>query len=167
MNVNCIIDWERYHENRNTGKIKYNIDFKPKTVKQLLSEMDFRKNQMLILAFCKPTIIENLYMDFYEKFYLINGNKFSTTEINFKENWDLLMYAVECIEKFGFYSKIHKLSDVDSHIMWFTKSGSENQYTNSVPCDTKKQAIYEAVLEFCKNYVEENREKIIENDGNL
>lgn len=127
MNINCIIDWEVYHEIRNTTKIM--------TTEQFDNDFKFRVEQKLILAFCKPESHEMFYLDRHVKWHIINGKSYDDMNINFKEDFELLSYVIECIKEIG-YSGI-----------------TEN----------KKEETYKSVFDFCKTYVEQNKEKIIKN----
>lgn len=153
MNINCILDWESYQSKRNSR----NFD----------EETDFKMDQQLILAFCNPSIAENVYMDLYEKIITVNGKHYSTKEINFKDNWELLMHAVDCIEVMGYFSTIEKFNNVDIHRMWFNECKTMAEFASGARGGTKKVTIYEAVLDFCKVYVRKYRDKIIENGGKL
>ena len=166
MDINCIIDWERYHELRGT-KIVNLADVKIKTTEEYLKEFDFLKDQYTIMFFCKPEIQEAFYVHEYEKSYIINGKKYDSKSLNFKENWDLLMYAVERIEGMGYFSTIEKFKDVDIHRMWFNSSETLEEFASGARGGTKKEAIYEAVLDFCKFYIDLYKDKIIENGGKL
>jgi len=132
MDINCIIDWEAHNSLKKTKKIKYlkNVD--------IIYDIDFRMDQMLILAFCNPKKTENIYMDLYEKIYTINKKNYGLYEINFKEDWNLLMYAIECVKNIGY-------NNIDSLV------------------ESKIENVYNDVLEFCKNYVKTFKDKLNEN----
>ncbi len=167
MDINCILDWEAYHEYKNGGKPNFKIDTKIKTVEEYMEDFKFHGNQILIAAFCDPKMQEAFYLHGYEKSYIINGKKYDSKELNFKENWDLLMYAVECIENMGYFSTIEKFKDVNIHRMWFNECATWAEFGSGARGETKKETIYEAVFDFCETYVRKNKDKIIENGGKL
>lgn len=167
MDINCIIDWEAYHRNRKTTPINFKIDSKIKSWEDYKIEMEFKMKQTLILAFCDPENHEAFYLHEHEKWHIINGKRYDDKEINFKDNWDLLMYAVERIEGMGYFSTIEKFKDVNTHRMWFNECATFAEYGNGARGETKKETIYEAVLDFCETYVKNNLDKIIENGGKL
>lgn len=161
MNLKCITDWELYNKLKKSKKIKFDDSIDD------LYNIEFRMNQMLILAFCKPKITENIYMDLYEKIYTINQKNYGLNEINFKENWELLMYVVDCIEELGYFSTIEKFANGKVHRMWFNESGTWQEFGSGYRGETKIETVYEAVLDFCKTYVKKFRDKIIENGGKI
>lgn len=165
MDINCIIDWEKYHELRGTKKIDFNT--KLKTVGEYMADFDFLKDQYTIMFFCEPEIKESFYLHEYEKWYIINGKKYDSKSLNFKENWDLLMYAVERIEGMGYFSTIEKFKDVNTHRMWFNECATWGEFGCGARGETKKETIYEAVLDFCQTYIHKFKDKIIENGGKL
>lgn len=167
MDLKCILDWEAYHRNRKTKPLEFKIDLKIKTLEEYMADWDLKMDQVLILAFCKPETHEEHYLHSYEKWHIVDGERYDDKEINFKENWKLLMYAVECIEDMGFFSTIEKFSNGKVHRMWFNECGTWAEYGSGARGETKKEAVYEAVLDFCKVYVQKNREKIIENGGKI
>ena len=156
MDIKCIIDWDAYYKNRKIKPITFTI----KTEEQLEADFKFKLEQRLILAFCKPETHEAFYLHEHEKWHLVNGKRYDDDNINFKENWDLLMYAVECIEGMGYFSTIEKFKEVETHRMWFNECETWAEYGSGAREETKKETIYEAVLDFCKVYVEKNIEKI-------
>ena len=93
MDIKCIIDWEAYYRNRKIKPIKL------MTKEQLEADFKFKMEQRMILEFCKPETHEAFYLHEHEKWYLVNGKRYEDENINFKDNWDLLMYSVECIWK--------------------------------------------------------------------
>jgi len=159
MDINCIINWELYHEMRGTP-------IKIRTGEQLEADFKFNRNQILIVAFCDPKMQEAFYLHGYEKSYIINGKKYDSETLNFKEDWDLLMYAVERIEGMGYFSTIEKFKEVETHRMWFNECATWAEYGSGAREETKKETIYEAVLDFCKTYVEKNKEQI-RKDGKI
>ena len=159
MDINCIINWELYHEMRGTP-------IRIRTEEQLEADFKFNRNQILIAAFCDPKMQEAFYVHGYEKSYIINGKKYDSETLNFKDDWDLLMYAVECIEGMGYFSTIEKFKEVETHRMWFNECATWAEYGSGAREETKKETIYEAVLDFCKVYVEKNKEQIIK-DGRI
>ena len=167
MDLKCIIDWDAYHRNKKTKPIDFKIDIKFKTWEDYKLEMDFKMNQVLILAFCKPETHETYYLHSHEKWHIVDGKRYDDKEINFKEDWELLMYAVECIENMGFFSTIEKFANENIHRMWFNECATYAEYASGAREETKKETIYEAVLDFCKVYVKKNLDKIIENGGKL
>lgn len=167
MDLKCIIDWDAYHRNKKTKPIDFKIDIKIKTWEDYKAEMDFKMKQTLILAFCDPETHERFYLHEYEKWHIVNGKRYDDKEINFKENWDLLMYAVERIEGMGFFSTIEKFANQNTHRMWFNECATYAEYASGARGDTKKETVYEAVLDFCETYAKKNIDKIIENGGKL
>jgi hypothetical protein len=77
------------------------------------------------------------------------------------------MYAVERIEGMGYFSTIEKFKEVDTHRMWFNECATWAEFGSGARGETKKETIYEAVLDFCKTYITKNKDKIIENGGKL
>jgi hypothetical protein len=167
MDLKCINDWENYHKNRKIKQIDFKIDTKIKTWEDHKIEMEFKIKQTLILAFCDPTTHESFYLHEHEKWHIINGKRYDDKEINFKDNWDLLMYAVERIEGMGYFSTIEKFKDVNTHRMWFNECETFAEYGSGAREETKKETIYEAVLDFCETYVKNNLDKILENGGKI
>jgi hypothetical protein len=165
MHINCIIDWEKYHELKGTKEIK--LDYKIKTAEEYMADFEFLKDQYTIMFFCDPEIKESYYLHEYEKSYTINGIRYVTESLNFKENWDLLMYAVERIEGMGYFSTIEKFKDVNIHRMWFNECATWAEFGCGARGETKKETIYEAVLDFCKTYIKKYKDKILENGGKL
>jgi len=166
MNIHCIIDWEKYHELKGTKNIILK-DSKIKTTEEYMDEFNFIQDQQTIMFFCNPEIKESFYLHEYEKWYIINGKRYDINSLNFKEDWDLLMYAVECIEGMGYFSTIEKFKDVNIHRMWFNECETWAEFGSGARGETKKETIYEAVLDFCRTYFETNKDKIIENGGKL
>ena len=144
MDINCIVDWELYHEMRG-------ITNKLKTEEQLESDFKFEMEQRLILSFCYP--------ESHGELNIVNGKRYNNDTLNFKENWDLLMYAVECIEGMGYFSTIEKFKEVDTHRMWFNECETFAEFGSGAREGTKKETIYEAVLDFCKTYVNKTKVK--------
>jgi hypothetical protein len=165
MHINCIINWELYHEIKKPKKIK--LDFKIKTAEEYMADLEFSRDQYTIMFFCDPIMQEAFYLHVYEKSYIINGKKYDSETLNFKEDWDLLMYAVERIEGMGYFSTIEKFKEVDTHRMWFNECATWAEFGSGARGETKKETIYEAVLDFCKTYITKNKDKIIENGGKL
>ena len=161
MDIKCIIDWDAYHRNRKTKP------FTIRTEEQIEADFKFKMEQRLILAFCKPESHEKFYLHEHEKWHIVNGKRYDDDNINFKDNWDLLMYAVECIEGMGYYSTIEKFSNVETHRMWFNECATFAEFACGARGETKKETIYEAVLDFCKTYVEKHKEKILKDGGIL
>jgi hypothetical protein len=160
MDINCIINWELYHEMRGTP-------IRIRTEEQLEADFKFKMEQRLILAFCQPESHEKIYLHEHEKWDIINGKRYNDETINFKDDWDLLMYAVECIEGMGYISTIEKFNKLEIHRMWFNESETYAEFACGARGETKKETIYEAVLDFCKTYVEQYKDKIIKNGGKL
>lgn len=151
MDIECIIDWETYHKMKGT----------PITIKseeQLEADFKFELEQRLILAFCKP--------ESNGEFNIINGKRYNNDTLNFKDDWDLLMYAVECIEGMGYFSTIEKFKELNTHRMWFNECATFAEFGSGARGETKKETIYEAVLDFCKVYVDKNKDKI-KSDGRI
>jgi len=167
MDLKCILDWDAYHKNRKTKPLDLKFDTKIKTWEDYKADMDFRMNQTLILAFCKPETHETHYLHSYEKWHIVDGERYDDKEINFKEKWSLLMYAVDCIEDMGYFSTIEKFANGKVHRMWFNECGTWAEVASGARGETKKETIYEAVLDFCKWYVKKNLDKIIENGGKI
>ncbi len=159
MDINCIINWDAYHKMKGTKIII-------RTEEQLEAHFKFRMQQKLILAFCKPVSEEKFYLHEHDKWHFVNGIRYDDEDINFKDNWDLLMYAVECIEGMGYFSTIEKFKESNTHRMWFNECATWAEYGSGAREETKKETIYEAVLDFCKVYVEKNKEQIIK-DGRI
>lgn len=167
MDLNCILDWDAYHKYKKTKPIDLTIETKIKTWEELKIDIEFKMKQTLILAFCNPETHEKIYLHEYEKWHVINGKRYDDKEINFKDNWDLLMYAVERIEGMGFFSTIEKFKEVNTHRMWFNECATWAEYGSGARGETKKETIYEAVLDFCETYVKKNLDKILENGGKI
>jgi hypothetical protein len=166
MHINCIIDWERYHELKGTKPIDLK-NVKLKTAEEYMEDFKFFQDQYTIMFFCDPEIKESFYLHEYEKWYIINGKKYDSNSLNFRENWELLMYAVERIEGMGYFSTIEKFKDLNIHRMWFNSSETFEEFAAGARGSTKKEAIYEAVLDFCKVYIDLYKDKILENGGKL
>lgn len=167
MDLKCINDWENYHRNRKIKPIDFKINTKIKTWDDYKIEIEFKLEQTLILSFCDPETHEAFYLHEHEKWHIINGKRYDDKEINFKDNWDLLMYAVERIEGMGYYSTIEKFKDENNHRMWFNECATFAEYGSGARGETKKETIYEAVLGFCETYVNNNLDKILENGGKI
>jgi len=165
MDINCIINWEKYHELRGTKKIDFNA--KIKTTEEFMAELEFSRDQYTIMFFCDPIMQEAFYLHVYEKSYIINGKKYDSKTLNFKEDWNLLMYAVERIEGMGYFSTIEKFKEVDTHRMWFNECETWAEFGSGARGGTKKETIYEAVLDFCKTYITKYKDKILENGGKI
>jgi hypothetical protein len=165
MDIKCIIDWEAYYKNRKIKPIKF--DFKIKTAEEYMADLEFSRDQYTIMFFCDPIMQEAFYLHVYEKSYIINGKKYDSKTLNFKEDWNLLMYAVERIEGMGYFSTIEKFKEVDTHRMWFNECETWAEFGSGARGETKKETIYEAVLDFCKTYITKYKDKILENGGKI
>ncbi len=79
--------------------------------------------------------------------------------LNYSSDWNLIMEAVDKIEKIGYTSNIEKMNySFPQHRVWFNKIVTLEEVANGGREDDKLSAVYAAVVDFINWYNKQENE---------